>query len=90
MVADALAEVARAKQVVVVTHLPQIAARADRHLLVTKGVTRGIASTSVRVLGDEERVREVTRMLGDQGDPVLRRHATELLERRGRAVKGPA
>ena len=57
-VGDALAEVAERRQVLVITHLPQIAARADRHLVVTKATRAGInisysthpnAHTSLRV-----------------------------------------
>lgn len=80
-VADKLREVAGHHQVFVITHLPQLASRADRHLLVEKHEAEGIAATSVEVLGGEDRVREIARMLG--GDPdseASRRHARELLD----------
>ncbi len=79
-VAEELASVARHHQVVVVTHLAQIAARADRHLVVEKRRARGRTVTSVREVEGEERVREVSRLLG--GDPdrdVSRAHAEALL-----------
>ena len=79
-VAAKLRDVAEAHQVLVVTHLPQLAARAHGHLLVEKGTRRGVASTRVRALQGEERVREIARMLG--GDPESERsrdHARELL-----------
>jgi DNA repair protein RecN (Recombination protein N) len=79
-VAAKLHEVARRHQVLVVTHLPQLASRADGHLMVEKGARRGVATTSVRPLAGEERVREIARMLG--GDPESARsrdHARELL-----------
>lgn len=79
-VAGRLAAVAREHQVFVITHLPQIAARADAHVLVEKGEVAGRAATRVRRLGGEERIEELARMLG--GDPesgVARRHARELL-----------
>ena len=86
-VAEALVQAARTRQVVVVTHLPQIAARAARHLVVRKGVDGGVASTEVQVIEGAGRVREIARMLGDPDDPVVRRHAEELL---GGGVVEPA
>ncbi len=79
-VADKLAEVASRHQVFVVTHLPQVASRADNHLLVEKESEAGVTTASVRVLEGEARVEEVARMLG--GDPESERsreHARELL-----------
>ncbi|MSR35821.1 MAG: DNA repair protein RecN [Gemmatimonadetes bacterium] len=79
-VATRLRAVAEAHQVLVVTHLPQLASRAHAHLMVEKGATRGVATTGVRALDGEERVREIARMLG--GDPESQRsreHARELL-----------
>jgi DNA repair protein RecN (Recombination protein N) len=79
-VARLLRAVAEHHQVVVVTHLAQIAAAADRHLLVEKSPARGRTVTTVREVSGEERVREVSRLLG--GDPerdVSRHHAQELL-----------
>ena len=81
-VAAKLHDVARAHQVLVVTHLPQLASRADGHLMVEKGsgAPGGVATTQVRALAGEERVREIARMLG--GDPESARsrdHARELL-----------
>jgi DNA repair protein RecN (Recombination protein N) len=78
-VAEALGEVAARHQVLVITHLPQIAARADRHLVVTKRPRGGIATSDVmRVLG-EDRVLEIARMLGDTEGDAARRHARALL-----------
>ena len=79
-VALKLAEVASRHQVFVVTHLAQVASRADTHLLVEKQHGADITSTSVRALGQEDRVEEIARMLG--GDPdsaTSRQHARELL-----------
>lgn len=78
-VAEALAEVATRCQVLVITHLPTIAARADRHLLVTKRAKGGVATSSVTVLHGEDRVTELARMLGDPESTSARRHAAELL-----------
>ncbi|MEJ2202979.1 MAG: DNA repair protein RecN [Gemmatimonadota bacterium] len=80
VVAGKLSAVARRHQVLVVTHLPQIAARADRHLRVEKLQEEAITSARVTGLDGEARVEEVARMLG--GDPesaTSREHARELL-----------
>ena len=78
-VGNALAEVAAAHQVLVITHLPQIAARADRHLLVEKAARAGIATSTVGVIHGEDRIAEVARMLGDPEADTARRHAQMLL-----------
>lgn len=81
-VAEALAELGRRHQVLVVTHLAQVAAAADHHVTVTKQVVDDVTETEVRVISGTERVDEVARMLS--GDPTrtgARRHAKELLGR---------
>jgi DNA repair protein RecN (Recombination protein N) len=79
-VGAALAEVARDHQVLVVTHLAQVAAFASRQLGVTKEVWRGRSVARVRELAGEERVVELARMLsGQPGSATARRHAQELL-----------
>ena len=75
----ALAEVAERHQVLVITHLPQIAARADGHLVVSKQARAGIATSDVQVLHGEDRVNEIARMLGDTEGDAARRHAQALL-----------
>jgi DNA repair protein RecN (Recombination protein N) len=81
-VADKLHSVAAHHQVFVITHLPQLASRAHQQLLVEKGEMGGLASTRVREITGEERVREVARMLGGDADsPTSREHARELLGR---------
>lgn len=75
-----LARLARGAQVVVVTHLPQVAAYADTHLLVAKA-TDGVTTTDVRRITGTEREQELARMLSGQEDSdVARQHAAELLE----------
>ena len=82
-----LREIAARRQVVCITHLPQIAAMADRHLRVTKGERKGRTHVSVEELGGEERVRELARMLGGvQITPTTLAHAREML---GAAGKEP-
>ncbi len=61
-----LARLARSAQVVVVTHLPQVAAYADRHLVVVKSDDGAVTESGVRTLDDAERVAELARMLAGQ------------------------
>ena len=79
-----LAELARGSQVLVVTHLAQVAAFADRHLVVTKSTSDGVdvvTESDVRPVDGDERVRELARMLSGQDDSqAARTHAAELLE----------
>jgi DNA repair protein RecN (Recombination protein N) len=84
VIGHAIADIARHRQVVCITHLPQIAALADAHFVVDKSESRGRTSTRVRRLAPEERVDEIARMIGGikVGD-AARRAAAELL-----AVKG--
>jgi DNA repair protein RecN (Recombination protein N) len=79
-VARTLSQVARRHQVFVVTHLPQLASRAQAHLLVEKEQGEERTVTRVRALSGDARVEEVARMLG--GDPesaTSRKHAREML-----------
>jgi DNA repair protein RecN (Recombination protein N) len=80
-VGDALAAVAARRQVLVITHLPQIAARADRHLVVSKAARAGMATTEVTLIHGEDRIVELARMLGDADGKEARRHAQSLLGR---------
>ncbi|OBI22801.1 DNA repair protein RecN [Mycobacterium sp. E2462] len=74
-----LARLARTHQVIVVTHLPQVAAYGDVHLVVHGAGPRG--TSVVRRLGGDERVAELARMLAGLGDSdSARAHARELLE----------
>ena len=75
-----LAQLARRHQVLVVTHLPQIAAHADRHFTVEKRSSDGATSTDVQLLDDAGRVGELSRMLaGMEGSGLAQAHAEELL-----------
>ena len=81
-VARALAEVAKGDQVLVVTHLPQVAAAAATQISVTKHVHGERTTASAKLLGGAERVGEIARMLsGDEGGKAAERHARELLSR---------
>ncbi|MFC0040884.1 DNA repair protein RecN [Actinomadura rayongensis] len=75
-----LARLARNAQVIVVTHLPQVAAFADQHLLVEKADDGSVTRSGVTALDREGRVRELSRMLAGLEDSELgRAHAEELL-----------
>lgn len=87
-VADRIAEVSGHHQVLVISHLPQVASRARTHLLVEKSAGEGLTTTALRRLEGEERIRELARMLG--GDPGSRAsldHARELLGRGAAPVR---
>jgi len=75
-----LAMLARHAQVVVVTHLPQVAAFADRHVVVVKSSDGTVTSSGLNVLDDSGRVRELSRMLaGLEDSETAIAHAEELL-----------
>lgn len=81
-----LARLARDAQVLVVTHLPQVAAYADRHVVVSKSNDGTVTSSGLAVLDDTQRERELSRMMaGLTGSDTALAHARELLE-----VAGPA
>jgi DNA repair protein RecN (Recombination protein N) len=80
MVGDAMRAVAEHHQVFAITHLPQIAARAHHHIVVSKGAKGGVTTADIRVLSADDRVPEIARMLGgDAESAVSREHARELL-----------
>jgi DNA repair protein RecN (Recombination protein N) len=80
-VGAALADLGRHHQVLIVTHLAQVAALASTHLVVSKSVDGGSTSTSVRCLTDEDRAVEVARMLSGDTSPAAVEHARALLAR---------
>jgi DNA repair protein RecN (Recombination protein N) len=89
-VGETMRRVAAYHQVFAITHLPQIAARAHHHILVSKGARGGVTTADVQVLSGVDRVTEIARMLG--GDPesdVSRAHARELLEAASAAQSAP-
>src|SRR5690606_15058291 len=76
-----LAMLARNAQVLVVTHLPQVAAYADRHVVVTKASDGSITTSGLTALDERGRERELSRMLaGLEESDTARAHARELLE----------
>ena len=78
--ARSCARSAEGRQVLCITHLPQIASLAARHFSIEKDSGADPARTTVRELGSGEVVAELVRMLGADADDVgARRHARELL-----------
>ena len=82
VVAEKMALIARSRQVICVTHLPQIAAMAAHQFLVEKRVEGERTNTSVRLLTHQERISEVARMLGgaDGSEDSACSHAAHMLE----------
>jgi DNA repair protein RecN (Recombination protein N) len=90
-VGDTMRRVAKHHQVLAITHLPQIAARAHHHIVVEKGARGGITTADTRVVDGDARVTEVARLLG--GDPesdVSLAHARELLSAAAHEAPEPA
>ncbi|BBL57653.1 DNA repair protein RecN [Methylomonas koyamae] len=86
IVGQKLRRLSRNRQVLCVTHLPQVAAQAHQHLFVAKNQKAAVTSSSVRRLSEEERVQEVARMLG--GVTITENtlaHAREMLASGGAA-----
>ena len=75
-----LHQLAQHAQVIVVTHLPQVAAWADSHFVVTKNNDGTVSQSDVRNVSGEDRIEEIARMLaGLENSTSAREHATELL-----------
>jgi DNA repair protein RecN (Recombination protein N) len=80
-VGEQLRALAEGRQVICITHLPQIASLADRHFTIVKDTSAGTARTTVTQLRKGDVVGELVRMLGaDREDAAARRHAQELLK----------
>ncbi len=80
IVGKMLKQLGRRHQVMCITHLPQVAATADQQWQVTKSTANGKVSSKVAVLGKDERVEEIARMLGGvKITETTRKHAAEML-----------
>ncbi len=80
IVGNLLKQLGKRHQVMCVTHLPQVAAQADAQWQVSKAAHAGKTLSSIRVLGDAERIEEIARMLGGvKITETTRKHAAELL-----------
>ncbi len=78
--AEVLARLARTHQVIVVTHLAQVATRASRHYVVAKSEQDGVASTRIQAVQGDARIHEIARMLSGNASEASLAHARELLE----------
>ncbi len=79
-IGEALQEIGKYHQVLTITHLHQVASRAHGHLAVKKTEIDGRTYSSVQSLSKEERILEISRMLGDAKSATVQAHAKELLE----------
>ena len=84
-VAEKIGQVAAKKQVLCITHLPQIASMADCHIHIEKRVVNKRTQTFVRILPAEERLAELARMIG--GDPITKAGLENAAEMVQMAVK---
>ncbi len=81
VIGRAIADVARYRQVLCITHLPQIAALCDHHFVVGKTETKGRTTSTVKRLTDQERIEEIARMIGGvKVGEAARRAAVELID----------
>ncbi len=84
IVGKKLKNLSKRRQVLLITHLPQIAAMSDSHYLVQKGKTDGRVTTVVKILNEKEKIREVARMLaGAEITDISIKHAEELIGKSG-------
>ncbi|MCA1054769.1 DNA repair protein RecN [Rossellomorea aquimaris] len=80
-IAEKIYQVATHSQVMCISHLPQVAAMADSHLFISKQLQNGRTSTSVKRLEENEKVREISRMIsGVEITDLTQEHAKELLQ----------
>ena len=77
VVAGELNQLGKRKQILCISHLAQVAARADRHFVVEKKTTSETAVSTIHVLDRKGRIAEIARMLG--GGPAAEKHAEALL-----------
>ena len=78
-VGEKMKQIAARRQVLCITHLPQVAAPADAHYVVTKLIKDGRTISEIKLLDKKSRVTELARMLGGQSD-AARKHAEALLK----------
>ncbi|WP_374717819.1 DNA repair protein RecN [Neobacillus sp.] len=80
-IAEKIYKVANNSQVLCISHLPQVAAMADNHLFISKNIKDGRTTTSVRKLQEDEKIKEIGRMIsGAEITDLTRQHASELLQ----------
>ncbi len=82
---EKLKEIASGRQVLLITHLPQIASFADRHFKVSKAVKSGKTITEYRIIDGDARVKELAQMMSGKSETeISRKHAEEMLARVGK------
>jgi DNA repair protein RecN (Recombination protein N) len=78
---EKLSVVARNKQVICITHLPQVAAMADKHFLIEKSVVGNKTVSSITKMDEEERINELARMLsGSTVSPAVLANARDMID----------
>ncbi len=83
-IGEKMAQAGQTRQVISITHLPQVAVHGNNHLAVSKEVTEGRTFTRVKTMENEDRVQEIARMLGGvKGAKLSVDHARQLLENAG-------
>jgi DNA repair protein RecN (Recombination protein N) len=87
-VGDVLARIGRSRQVVAITHRPEIAARAGSHLTITKRDRAGGADARAAIVAGDERVREIARLMSGRTTDAALTRAAELLEEGSRSDRG--
>ena len=78
-VAECIARISQGWQVLCITHLPQIASVAQTHLQITKSEVDGRTVTKVKLLDEEERVKEIARMASGDESPTAIKNAREMI-----------
>jgi DNA repair protein RecN (Recombination protein N) len=84
-VGEKMRQIARQRQVLCITHLPQVAAPAAAHYVATKQIKGGRTISEITLLDPAERVTELARMLGGQTE-AARQHAEALVKEAGRQL----
>lgn len=77
-VARRMMEISKGHQVICISHLPQIAAAADRHFLIEKRIENGETVTRIHALSEEESLKETARLLGSEDSPAAYENAKEI------------
>ena len=81
ILAEKLYKIAKKHQVICITHLPQVAAMADNHFLISKSVVEGKTVTGVEKLNDEKRIQEIVRLMGTELTNNSLAAAEEMIDR---------
>ncbi|MDQ0220793.1 DNA repair protein RecN [Peribacillus cavernae] len=88
-IAERIYKVAVDSQVLCISHLPQVAAMADTHLFIAKSIRSGRTKTTVKPLGQGDKIKEIGRMIsGVEITDLTKQHAKELLEQASQLKRG--